>query len=80
MRFLDNVLEDFIQRAPPAMEAATYAAGRPAADVAPCGKGRVLACGVHPEADPSWYEGLAISPPARGILDLARAMVTEVRR
>jgi ribonucleoside-diphosphate reductase alpha chain len=28
MRFLDNVLEDFIQRAPPAMEAATYAAGR----------------------------------------------------
>jgi ribonucleoside-diphosphate reductase alpha chain len=28
MRFLDNVLEDFIQRAPPAMEAATYAASR----------------------------------------------------
>ena len=28
MRFLDNVLEDFIQRAPPAMEAATYAAAR----------------------------------------------------
>ena len=59
---------------------ATYDDGRPAAVVAPCGKGRVLACGVHPEADPSWYEGLAISPPARGTLDLARAMVTEVRR
>jgi ribonucleoside-diphosphate reductase alpha chain len=28
MRFLDNVLEDFIQRAPPAMEAAAYAATR----------------------------------------------------
>jgi ribonucleoside-diphosphate reductase alpha chain len=28
MRFLDNVLEDFIQRAPPAMEAASYAATR----------------------------------------------------
>src|ERR1700761_7931790 len=28
MRFLDNVLEDFIQRAPPAMEAAPYDANR----------------------------------------------------
>jgi glutamine amidotransferase-like uncharacterized protein len=57
---------------------AVYRNGRPAAVVAPYGRGVVGVVGPHPEATSDWFLDAGLRPPDRLALDLGLALVDRV--
>lgn len=53
----------------------TYPDGTPAIVEGNVGSGRVLLCGVHPEAPDSWRTGMSFATPARADNDFAASLV-----
>ncbi len=57
---------------------ATYTNGKPAALVAPCGRGKVAVCGPHPEADTSWYQHYKLLDPDGPDSDLGQDLINKL--